>query len=60
MTYQTIAFCVEPGCRCDDSGGKVLYAGPSREDAERATLQAPAAYECEIVERAEPTEAGRY
>lgn len=49
--YRTVAYCVEAGCRCDHRSGVILYAGPSREEAERAAAESPypgPAYRVEI------------
>lgn len=34
MRYQVVDRCTEPGCRCQDSGGVILYDGPQLADAE--------------------------
>jgi len=44
-TYTTTARCVEPGCRCLDSAGVILYRGPDRQAAQEAEEAAPRGYE---------------
>jgi hypothetical protein len=36
MRYRTIDRCNEPGCRCEDRAGVILYDGDDREEAEAA------------------------
>ena len=38
--YLTIDRCTEPGCRCLDTAGVILYDGPDREEAEAALAEA--------------------
>lgn len=39
-----MAYCPEPGCRCLDRSGVILYTGDSREEAERTREDAPRGY----------------
>lgn len=42
--FQTITECVEPGCKCDDRRGVILYDGPNSQAAEDAKRQSPTGY----------------
>lgn len=44
IRYQTVAYCVDPGCRCDDRAGIILYDGPDADAAGDAIGQAPHGY----------------
>ena len=46
--YTTVARCTDPGCRCLDRAGVILYAGPDRAAADEAKSEAPAGYEVEV------------
>jgi hypothetical protein len=45
--YSVTAYCVEPGCRCLDRAGVILYRGDSAAEAEAAGATAPAGYSVE-------------
>ncbi len=44
MTYEVVAYCVSPGCRCLDRNGIVLYRGNSAAEAKAAEGECPTGY----------------
>lgn len=48
--YQSIDRCREPGCRCDDRTGVILYDGTSYEAAVEAAERLARYNEPEIIE----------